>query len=132
MNVRGCQSVRPSWGLTPAAFLRPALAVFLAPATSDEQRARLARGVEVVLTLASWLTLALILVVPSTVVAADNPSPQTLEDAIAALEQADPGSPEALNDRLEYAQLIIDAVDIDCHQRLDAAQSQLDTVSHNP
>lgn len=81
---------------------------------------------------ATFLTVALLLVAPSTVVAADDPSPQTLEDAIAALEQADPGSPEALNDRLEYAQLIIEAVDVDCHQRLDAAQSQLDTVSHNP
>jgi hypothetical protein len=102
MNARGCQSVRPAWGLTPAAFRGPALAAFL------------------------------LLVVPAPVVAADDPSPQTLEDAIATLEHADPGSPEALNDRLEYAQLIIDAVDVDCHQRLDAAQSQLDTVSHNP
>jgi len=132
MNARGCQSARPVWGLTPAAFLRPALAAFRVPATFDGQRARLVCGVEVVLTLAAWLTFALLLVVPSTVVAADAPAPQTLEDAIAALELADPGSPEALNDRLEYAQLIIDAVDVDCHQRLDAAQSQLDTVSHNP
>jgi hypothetical protein len=108
------------------------VAAFLAPATFVAQRARLVCGVEVVLTLAAWLTFALLLAVPFTVVAADDPTPQTLEDAIAALEQADPGSPEALNDRIEYAQLIIDAVDVDCHQRLDAAQSQLDTVSRNP
>ncbi len=85
--------------------------------------------------LAALVMLALLLSLPSAVIAADDPSsqaPQTFEDAIAALELADSGSPEALNDRLEYAQMIIDSVGVDCHQRLDAAQSQLDTVSRNP
>jgi hypothetical protein len=76
--------------------------------------------------------LATFLALPSIVVAADERSPQTFEDAIAALEKADPGSPEALNDRIEYAGFLIDAVDVDCQQRLDTAQSQLDTVSRTP
>ena len=51
---------------------------------------------------------------------------------MAALEKADPSSPEALSDRLDYAQYLLDTVAVDCHQRLDSAQSQLDTVTRIP
>jgi hypothetical protein len=75
------------------------------------------------------LAIAAFVALPSTVVATDDPPPETFDDTMAALEKADPGSPETLNDRLEYAQFLIDAVDVDCHQRLDTAQSQLDAVA---
>src|ERR1700744_720629 len=75
------------------------------------------------------LAVTAFVVLPSTVVAADDPSLKTFDGAIAALEKADPGSPETLNDRLQYARLLIDATDVDCHQRLDTAQAQLDTVA---
>jgi hypothetical protein len=65
-------------------------------------------------------------------IGADDQAPETVDDAIAALEKADPGSPEALNDRLKYAEFLIDAKDVDCHQRLDAAQAQLDAVAGTP
>src|SRR5580704_10699195 len=77
------------------------------------------------------LAIAAIVALPSTVVAADDRSPESFDDTIAALEKVDPSSPEALNDRLEYARSLIDAADVDCHQRLDAAQSQLDAVAGN-
>ncbi len=78
------------------------------------------------------LTLAALVALPSAAHAADDASPRTVEDAIAAIEKVDPGSPEALNDRLEYAQYLVGATDVDCHQRLDGARSQLDTVARNP
>ena len=49
-----------------------------------------------------------------------------------AFEKADPSSPEALSARLDYAQYLVDTVAVDCHQRLDSAQSQLDTVTRIP
>ena len=82
--------------------------------------------------LATLAALATLLTFPSIAAEADEHSPQTFEDDIAALEKADPGSPEALNDRLEYAGYLIDAEDSDCHQRLDIAQLQLDTVARTP
>ena len=78
------------------------------------------------------LALGALVALPSAATAADDASAKTVEDAIAALEQADPGSPEALNDRLEYAQFLVSATDVDCHVRLDSAQLQLDTVAGNP
>jgi tetratricopeptide (TPR) repeat protein len=51
---------------------------------------------------------------------------------MAALEKADPDSPGALSARLDYAQYLVAAADVDCHQRLDTAQSQLDTVTRTP
>jgi hypothetical protein len=78
------------------------------------------------------LALAALVALPLAATAVDDATPKTVEDAIAALEKADPGSPEALNDRLEYAQFLVNATDVDCHQRLDSAQSQLDTVAGNP
>jgi hypothetical protein len=78
------------------------------------------------------LALAALVALPSGAIAVDDGSPKTVEDAIAALEKADPGSPEALNDRLEYAQFLVGATDVECRQRLDSAQSQLDTVAGNP
>jgi hypothetical protein len=51
---------------------------------------------------------------------------------MAALEKADPDSPRALSARLDYAQYLVDAADVACHQRLDTAQSQLDTVTRTP
>ena len=51
---------------------------------------------------------------------------------MAAFEKADPSSPEALSARLDYAQYLLDTVAVDCHQRLDSAQSQLDTVTRTP
>ena len=78
------------------------------------------------------LALAALVALPSAATAVDDASPKTVEDAIVALEKTDPGSPEALNDRLEYAQFLVSATDVDCHQRLDSAQSQLDTVAENP
>jgi tetratricopeptide (TPR) repeat protein len=71
-------------------------------------------------------------VLTSTATATEERSPQAFEDAVAALEQADPDSPGALSARLDYAQYLVDAADVDCHQRLDAAQSQLDTVTRTP
>lgn len=78
------------------------------------------------------LALATLVALPSAATAVEDSSPRTVEDTIAALESADPGSPEALHDRLEYAQLLVSATDVDCHQRLDSAQSQLDRVAGNP
>lgn len=55
--------------------------------------------------------------------------------AIARLEQRDPQDPQALNARLQYADLLADAGGAppqDCHARLDAAQAQLDTVAARP
>jgi tetratricopeptide (TPR) repeat protein len=78
------------------------------------------------------LALAALIALPSAATAVDAASPKTVEDSIAALEKADPGSPEALNDRLEYAQFLVSATDVECRQRLDSAQSQLDTVAGNP
>jgi hypothetical protein len=78
------------------------------------------------------LALAALVALPSAATAVDDASPKTVEDAIAALEKADPGSPAALNDRLEYAQFLVSATDVDCHVRLDSAQLQLDTVAGNP
>jgi hypothetical protein len=54
------------------------------------------------------------------------------EDTIAALEKDDPGSPDALDARIEYAQSLVGATDGDCQQRVDSAQSQLDTVARDP
>lgn len=89
------------------------------------------RTLAALVALAPLLVLPPLLALPSTVIAADERSPQPPEDVIAALEKADPGSPEALSDRLEYAGQLIDATEMDCHQRLDAAQSQLDGVARN-
>jgi hypothetical protein len=81
---------------------------------------------------AALVAVALLLALPAPAIAADEQSPQTFEADIAALEKDDPGTPEVLNDRIEHAQYLVDAKDADCHQRLDAAQSQLDTVARVP
>jgi hypothetical protein len=81
---------------------------------------------------AALLAIALLPALTSTAIAADELSPQTFEADIAALEKDDPGTPEALIDRIENAQYLVDAKDADCHQRLDTAQSQLDTVARAP
>jgi hypothetical protein len=54
------------------------------------------------------------------------------EAAITRLEQQDPQSPESLNARLDYADFLSDSTGDDCRQKLDAAQSQLDTVARRP
>ena len=56
----------------------------------------------------------------------------TPEEIISDLQQTDLGSPEALNDRLEYAGQLIAADDADCQKRLSLAQSELDVVSADP
>ena len=76
--------------------------------------------------------LTALLVLTSTAIAAEERSAQAFEDAMAAFEKADPSSPEALSARLDYAQYLLDTVAVDCHQRLDSAQSQLDTVTRTP
>ena len=63
--------------------------------------------------------------------AADNP-PLTTDESIAALQVADPGSTEALNDHLEYADRLVSADGADCQERLDAAQSELALASADP
>jgi len=61
------------------------------------------------------------------------PDAKTLLDSIAQLDKSDPGSPGALEGRLEYVDLILStATGEDCQQRLDDAQSQLDTVAADP
>ena len=54
------------------------------------------------------------------------------ETIIARLEAQDPGSPEALNARLQYADFLAGSDGGDCHKRLDAAQAQLDAVGRRP
>ena len=82
--------------------------------------------------LARVVEVAALLALTSVADAADAPPPQTFDEVIAALEKADPGSPEVLSDRLEYAGQLVDAVEADCQQHLDTAQSQLDTVARSP
>lgn len=67
-------------------------------------------------------------------VAAASPasSAQTADEAIADLQKIDPGSPEALNDHLEYAGHLISATDADCQSRLSSAQSELGAASADP
>lgn len=57
---------------------------------------------------------------------------QPFTDAIAALDKSDPGSPAALNGRLEYADFLVGAAGGECRERLDSSQAQLDTVAANP
>ena len=59
-------------------------------------------------------------------------SAPTPDDAIADLQKIDPGSPEALNDHLEYADRLVSARDADCQSRLINAQSELDAASGDP
>jgi hypothetical protein len=59
-------------------------------------------------------------------------SAETIDDAIAALQKIDPGSPAALNDRLEYADRLLGAEDIDCESRSSRAQLELDAASADP
>jgi hypothetical protein len=59
-------------------------------------------------------------------------SASTPDDAIADLQKIDPGSPEALNDHLEYAGHLVDATDADCQSRSSSAQSELDVASADP
>ena len=54
------------------------------------------------------------------------------ESTIARLEALDPGSPETLNARLEYADFLSSAEGPDCGKRLDAAQAQLDSLGNTP
>jgi tetratricopeptide (TPR) repeat protein len=58
------------------------------------------------------------------------------EKTIARLEQQDPQAPQALNARLEYADLLTDTTTAsssgDCKARLDAAQAQLDVLATRP
>jgi hypothetical protein len=58
--------------------------------------------------------------------------PSDFESTIARLDARDPQSPEALNARLEYADLLSGSGTGDCHNRLDIAQAQLDTLSARP
>jgi len=61
------------------------------------------------------------------------PDAKTLLDSIAQLDKSDPGSPAALEGRLEYIDLVLStATGEDCQRRLDEAQSQLDTVAADP
>ena len=62
----------------------------------------------------------------------DGQIAQTLTGAIAELDRSDPGSPAALNMRLEYADFLVATQTGNCQQRLDAAQSQLDTAAADP
>jgi tetratricopeptide (TPR) repeat protein len=54
------------------------------------------------------------------------------ETTIARLEARDPGSPETLNARLQYADFLSGSDSGDCHKRLDMAQAQLDAVGQRP
>lgn len=61
------------------------------------------------------------------------PDAKTLLDSITQLDKSDPGSPAALEGRLEYVDLILGgASKEDCQKRLDDAQSQLDAVTADP
>ena len=55
-----------------------------------------------------------------------------LTASIAELERTDPGSPAALNGRLEYADFLLNASKGECRKRLDDAQSQVDTAGADP
>jgi hypothetical protein len=69
----------------------------------------------------------------ATTAAPSYPDAKTLLDSIAQLEKSDPGSPGALEGRLEYVDLILStATGDDCQRRLDDAQLQLDTVAADP
>jgi hypothetical protein len=59
-------------------------------------------------------------------------APSDFETAIARLEAQDPGSPEALSARLQYADFLAGSDSTDCHKRLDMAQAQLDAVGQRP
>ena len=58
--------------------------------------------------------------------------PSDFETTIARLEAEDPGSPEALNARLQYADFLSGSDSGDCRKRLDMAQAQLDAVGQRP
>jgi tetratricopeptide (TPR) repeat protein len=58
--------------------------------------------------------------------------PSDFETTIARLEAQDPGSPEALNARLQYADFLAKDTGGDCGKQLDAAQVQLDAVTRRP
>jgi hypothetical protein len=61
------------------------------------------------------------------------PDAKTLLDSIAQLDKSDPGSPAAIEGRLEYVDLVLStATGDDCQPRLDDAQSQLDSVTADP
>ena len=59
-------------------------------------------------------------------------APAIAEETAAQLNKDDPGSPEALNDRLEFAGQLIAADDANCQLRLRDAQMQLDAFSADP
>jgi hypothetical protein len=54
------------------------------------------------------------------------------QDAIASIDSIDPQSPAALNARLEYADFLAGTTGDDCLQRLDRAQSLLDSTAADP
>jgi hypothetical protein len=67
---------------------------------------------------------------------AQVPSPadslKPLATALAELDKSDPGSPAALSGRLEYVDLLLRSEEGACQQRLDNAQSELDTATKDP
>ena len=69
---------------------------------------------------------------PATPAGALEAAPAIAENAVSQLRKDDPGSPEALNDRLEFAGQLIEADDANCQLRLRDAQMQLDAFSADP
>jgi hypothetical protein len=55
-----------------------------------------------------------------------------LAAALAELDKSDPDSPAALSGRLEYVDLLLRSEEGDCQQRLENAQSELDSATANP
>lgn len=83
----------------------------------------------------SWFCAATAWILTSTVVAqvpSTEDSIKALAAALAELDKSDPGSPAALSGRLEYVDLLLRSEEGDCRQRLDNAQSELDTATVNP
>jgi tetratricopeptide (TPR) repeat protein len=63
---------------------------------------------------------------------AGPPEEKDYQDAITSLDSIDPHSPAALNARLEYSDFLAGSTADDCQQRLDHAQSLLDSVVADP
>jgi len=75
--------------------------------------------------------LGLFLAAPAARAASHVATAADFEAAIARLEQPDPGAPQALNARLQYADFLVNGTG-DCHTRLDEAARQLDAVAAHP
>ena len=82
-----------------------------------------------------WLCAALAWMLAAPAVAQFPPptdSIKPLAAALAQLDKSDPGSPAGFSGRLEYVDLLLRSEEGDCQQRLDDAQSQLDSTTADP